>query len=378
MNQPHGTRYRPIIAVLAGAVLALAAAQAHANKYDVQLDTSGVAAAAVEQAAPDFPDGGMRGGQEGWVRMSFIVDPDGNAVDPVVVDSLGGAAFEQAALDVVSSWRFAAPEAGAQSAGNTVEVRFEISKDRDRASRSFLRRFRDIVSDLYYEKPANAREKVDMANDFGGWNLYESTMLALLNARVEAAEGDHVEELEYYRRALAVSGPATLDRKERIEILSRIFELEVDSRQYGDALATLEQLRTEKGSDEALAELSDRIRQLDEAIEGDAAMVAGATIYNPCDCDTGTPLWVYAPVRRDFSFAEVNGNVERFEARCESPSLGAPVATGTRWSLPAEWGSCRIFVFGEDAATFDLIEYREDPGGADVGGSAVASSDVVD
>jgi len=83
-------------------------------------------------------------------------------------------------------------------------------------------------------------------------------------------------------------------------------------------------------------------------------------------------------VRRDFSFAEVNGNVERFEARCESHSLGAPVATGTRWSLPAEWGSCRIFVFGEDAATFDLIEYREDPGGADVGGSAVASSDVVD
>ncbi len=44
-------------------------------------------------------------------------------------------------------------------------------------------------------------------------------------------------------------------------------------------------------------------------------MTAGATIYNPRDCDTGTPLWVYMPVHRDFSFAEVNGNVERFEAR---------------------------------------------------------------
>jgi hypothetical protein len=58
--------------------------------------------------------------------------------------------------------------------------------------------------------------------------------------------------------------------------------------------------------------------------------------------------------------------------------LSAQVATGTRWSLPVEWGSCRIFVFGDDAATFEFIEYRADPGDEDVGGNAVASSDVVD
>jgi hypothetical protein len=72
-------------------------------------------------------------------------------------------------------------------------------------------------------------------------------------------------------------------------------------------------------------------------------------------------------VRRDFSFAEVNGNVERFEARYDDHRLGAPVTTGTRWSFPADWGSCRILVFGKDAATFELIEYREDPGSEDVG-----------
>jgi len=87
---------------------------------------------------------------------------------------------------------------------------------------------------------------------------------------------------------------------------------------------------------------------------------------------------VYTPARRDFSFAEVSGNVESFEARCDNHRLSAQVATGTRWSLPAEWGSCRIFVFGDDAASFEFIEYRDGPGGEDVGGNAVASSDVVD
>jgi hypothetical protein len=74
----------------------------------------------------------------------------------------------------------------------------------------------------------------------------------------------------------------------------------------------------------------------------------------------------------------VSGNVERCEARCDNRRLSAQVTTGTRWSLPAEWGSCRIFVFGDAAATFDFIEHREDPGEIDVGGNALASSDVVD
>jgi hypothetical protein len=35
-------------------------------------------------------------------------------------------------------------------------------------------------------------------------------------------------------------------------------------------------------------------------------------------------------------------------------------------------------VFGEDAATFEFVEHRENPGDDEVGGSAVASSDVLD
>ena len=378
MNQSHGFRHRPIIAVLAAVVPAFLVAPAYAKKFDVEIDTSGVSAAAIEQPVPAFPDGKMRGGQEGWVRISFIIGPDGRASDPVVVDSSGGSLFEQAALDVVSTWQFEGPGTGGDYANNTVDVRFEISGDRDRATRNFLRRYRDIVSDLYYVKPEKARDKVDMANDFGGWNLYESTMLALLNARVEAAEDDTVEELEYYRRALAVSGEAALDRKERVEILGRILALEIESRQYGDAQATLEQLRAAPGSEAVLAELSGEIRELESTIESDEVVVANGTIYNPCDCDSGTPLWAYTPLRRDFSFAEVSGNVERFEARCDNHRLSARVEAGTRWSLPPEWGSCRVFVFGEDAATFEFVEHREVPGHDEAGGSAVASSDVLD
>ena len=78
--------------------------------------------------------------------------------------------FEQAALHVVSSWLFEAPGSGKESANNTIDIRFQISGDRDRATRNFLRRYRDIVSDLYYLKPENARDKVDMAMPQRNWS----------------------------------------------------------------------------------------------------------------------------------------------------------------------------------------------------------------
>jgi hypothetical protein len=87
---------------------------------------------------------------------------------------------------------------------------------------------------------------------------------------------------------------------------------------------------------------------------------------------------VYRPAGRDFSFAEVNGNVESFEARGDNHRLSAQVANGTRWSLLAEWDSCRILVLGDNAASFEFIEYRDGAGGEDVGGDALASSNVVD
>ena len=188
MTEFDGIWHRPMFALLAGAVSALTITDTHAGRYDVELDMIGISAAPLEQPSPEFPDGEMRGGQEGWVRMNFVVGAEGRALDPVVVDSAGGPLFEQAALDAVARWLFETPGAGMPKANNTVEVRFEIGGDRNRAGRDFLRRYRDIVSDLYYAKPGNAREKVDMANDFGGWNLYEATMLALLNARLREAE----------------------------------------------------------------------------------------------------------------------------------------------------------------------------------------------
>jgi len=61
-------------------------------------------------------------------------------------------------------------------------------------------------------------------------------------------------------------------------------------------------------------------------MKSEDTLLARASIHNPCDCDSGEPLWYYRPARQTFSFANLNGNVQHFEARCENYRIRCDVA----------------------------------------------------
>ena len=91
-----------------------------------------------------------------------------------------------------------------------------------------------------------------------------------------------------------------------------------------------------------------------------------------------TALWTYVPARRAFSFEALSGNVERFEVRCERNRLEGPVETGRTWSLPDGASDCRVFVFGEQGASFEFVEHTETESSDVAARTAVARSDVLD
>ena len=113
-------------------------------------------------------------------------------------------------------------------------------------------------------------------------------------------------------------------------------------------------------------------------LAGAEPISAHATVYNPSDCDAREPLWSYVPARRTFSFSNLSGNVERCEARCEHERLESRVETGKTWLLPENSGSCQVFVFGDDGASFDFVEHSETGPDEVAGDPAVARSHVLD
>ena len=325
---------------------------------------------------PGFPGGNIRSGQEGWVRMSFVIAADGSATDPLIIDSSGGKGFEDEARKVTAKWQFDPLDTPAERPNNLVNIRSEIFRGRDLATSNFIRRYRRIVTQLHNEENEDARELVDSAYELGGWNLYESTMLWLMLGRVEGVEGNLAGKLEFYRRAQSIAETITLKKKDRVELLEKIFALEDHFGQYAGAMRTYAELQQVIGKSPMNELIEARSSEILAKIDSGEAITALATVYNPCDCDGGQPLWYYKPARRTFSFANLSGNVERFEARCEYQRVQGPVEVGTKWTLAPEWGSCRVFVFGDDGATFEFVEH---PAGAmDDAPTAVAEDDVLD
>jgi periplasmic protein TonB len=64
------------------------------------------AAVLVKGAPARYPTAAMRARQEGWVVVSFTVDPDGKTNDVKVVESQPRHVFDRAAIDAVERYRF--------------------------------------------------------------------------------------------------------------------------------------------------------------------------------------------------------------------------------------------------------------------------------
>ncbi len=350
---------------------------AHAEKYKYKLGNHGKAVV-VEQPNPNYPTEGLAKGQEGWVRMHYVVTADGRAIDPIVVDSCGGAQFEAEARKAIANWRFDAPASGGELPNNLVNIRTETQRGRNGATPNFTRYLREIVAAVNSNDLVSAQERVDHAHKIGGWNLYESVMLLLVAGRVDGAEGNMVGKLEHYRRALGVSNRDSLNRNGRRDALTKIFDLQDQYGHYAEATRTFRLLEKERDNRAEMREFGPRAAEIKALLASDDTVTAAATIYNPCDCDAGEPLWYYRPARRTFSFANLNGNVERFEARCDSMRIRGDVVEGKRWTLAPEWGNCRMFVFGDDRASFDFLEHPTGSEDESSGESAVARSHVLD
>ena len=337
--------------ILAATLPALAAAE----EYEVITRNQGTSLI-LEKGAANYPGNRVRSGQEGWVRASFVVDPDGRAIDPIIMDSSGGSAFENSLIESLADWRF--EPSTAELPNNVIDFRHEIRRGRDAATSNFIRRTKRIMTHLLNDEIEDARKQIDEAYKLGGWNLYESTMLWLMMGRVEGAEGNQAGKLEMYQRALKMGNSKALPREDRIELLEKIFLLQIYFDQYSAAIRSAQTIKNTRNNEQTLERIAPRLEEI-EGIVADAELIrASATITNHCNCNEATPLWHYVPARRIFSFEDTSGNVERFEARCEGQRISGAVEAGKTWTLDPEWGFCRVFVFGDDGANFRFVEHR--------------------
>ena len=69
--------------------------------------------------------------------------------------------------------------------------------------------------------------------------------------------------------------------------------------------------------------------------------------------------WTFTPARRIFTVANVEGKLDRINARCQRRDLELEYQQDVDWTLPATLGSCVLDFEGRDGTTFVVYEFAE-------------------
>jgi len=308
---------------------------------------------------PVYPATMEARGQEGWVTLSFVVDADGRVIDPIVEDSSGQPEFERAALKAAARQRYTPATVDGtpvEQCATQVLYRFAIPGMQSGARKEFRERFIEAQKHIDSGDRDTATRILEEMLEACSLNNYESTRLHLLRYDLCEKYGELDCMLESIRRAESGDG-AYMEPDLYREVLQATAAVEIKAELYRDALTTIEKRNKLKPPLPDNHPLRLAAAEILDQMNSDKNLVFSGKIGFRTGCDVGAPNWRHQLLRREFSVDAVQGKLDKLEIRCDWRRTTDVISPDKAWKVPANWGNCQVFVFGDSDATLRLVEY---------------------
>lgn len=319
-----------------------------------QLIETVINAQPVERAHPKYPESAARAGQEGWVQVSFVVNKQGEVIDPIVEDSSGIRSFEKAALRAVKKWQYSPASRNGEpieQCHTQVQLDFALHKGNG-VRRKFAKNYRQVTEAIRQDDMAAAFQAFAQMQGKKLHNRYENAWFWMLDTALAQSLGDNKRMASSAGRAINSSKTLDYLGKENYSnmVLVKI-SAELALEDYGQAYQTFTLLteRHEKDLPELIAQLTPQGKALQKLIEGNELLVKKGSLAR----DTS---WAHNLQRNNFSLVDVQGELDTVDIRCQNKRSKFTYAEQTTWSIPDSWGQCRVFVTGLPDTTFSLVE----------------------
>jgi len=325
----------------------------HSNKD--KLDNKVKKATPINKVAPKYPKSAARNKQEGWVRLSFVVREDGSVDLPIVEDSSGIKSFEKAAKKAVKSWVFdPATRAGKtiEQCQNSVQLNFKMNKPVKGASRKFVRQYRKIIQLIEEKKLSEAKLAIDSLEKKTRQNFYEDKFFFNLKATYFQALGDNRLELANLKK-LIPSGKNYLPKSSYAYSILKAFQLSLLNNELSSSLYFYKKLQEFDATHKYIDTLKPYVEKINAMIDSSEHIFVAAQINK-------REHWNHYLARNSFTFANINGELNSVDIRCDNHFSTYPVDNEKQWNIPESWGKCKLFVHGKQGAKFDLVEVAAD------------------
>jgi len=316
-----------------------------------------IAAQPIKRKEPKFPVQAARNGNEGWVKMSFVVDKEGKVVDPVIEDSSGIKSFEKESLRAVKRWRYSPAMRDGEAieqCQNSVQLDFRLHKSVAGARRKFIGQYKEANGALDSGDIPLAQELVAKMENGKIWNSYEDTWFWVLKAELNKATQDDKAYLRSLRRSVASKQQDKyLGNELYLNLLQQKFVAELKASLFNDALSTFAQISQLPDNQQTVQVLESYAAKAKKIVSQQPFVLVNAEISK-------AGSWWHRLSRNRFSFTEIQGEVDRVELRCANKREIYTVAEDNIWTIPKSWGRCSMMVVGDPKATFNLLEIKQD------------------
>jgi len=322
----------------------------HSNKS--QADNTVQKAKATRKLAPKYPIDAARIGQEGWVRLSFVIKKDGSVDLPIIKDSSGIKSFEKAAKRAVKSWKFDPATRGGKTieqCQNSVQLDFKMGGNTKKsATRGFVKKYRQVHQFLTDKKLAEAKLALDKLATRTRHNFYEDRFFFSLKARYYQTIGDKRQELITLNK-IVPEGKDYLPEETYVYSIVRAFQLAMLNNELSSSLYFYDKLKQFDANNEKVTALAPYIEKIDELIDSSEHIFVTAQINE-------RNHWNHYLARKSFTIANIEGKLDSVDIRCDNHFSTYALDSEKEWNIPANWGKCQLFVKGEQGVKFNLIE----------------------
>ncbi|MFT5840386.1 MAG: TonB family protein [Flavobacteriales bacterium] len=308
-------------------------------------------AKSVKRVAPKYPTNAAKNGQEGWVQLSFVIDQQGNVLDPIVEDSSGVKSLEKAVRIAIKNWKFDPAKrngAAIEQCQMTVQMDFKMNKAATGVRRKFLNQYNRVSEALSDQNYSLATQELITLRNNEMWNMAENAWCWNIDASYAKVTGDIKREQKSIGRALS-SDENIFGAGNNIDLLSRLFVLQTQANHFAKALDTFDRLAVVENSQNVTNKLSSYVTQIREILDGEDPLVIQANIEN-------IGSWFHKLSRNGFSLADIQGEFDEIEIRCANKRTRTTVASDTNWTIPDSLGQCTVFVKGDKKRQFKLVE----------------------
>lgn len=303
----------------------------------------------VERIAAKYPVNAARLGKEGSAILSYVIDTKGNVSNVIVENIIGYKGFGNAAKKAVLQWKFKpALEEGkpVQQCQNAVQIDFAMSGDQKKVSQKFYRLYKKTQSAFAHNDLALAKKDLDKLADLKVWKFADLAYTNLLKAKYAKMLNKPADQLKYLNKTANV-----FPKDVYFSLLHQRYALNIQFNNIYAARKDLDRLLKMEQAKPYLAKLNQQKKNIDDFIKNGGDIVVDGTLSSE------DKFWKYTLLRNSFSLLQSTGKLDEIDVRCANKRHIFKIGDDSRWNIPKKWQRCSVYIYGDNNATFKLVEH---------------------